>query len=162
MNLPRCFCCVTLAALLSAACGGKTASANNGDNNRVSKGGEPQEVVDSLFYLDLSKPSLRQAIDPKETGHEQYKFVQVEVLEVTNPQKRSLTFEVRYESGGGATSYLGSFSLYPSDNPGKFIVATLGRLRDEGAIVLSMVTPDKTDSGETIRVAVRKVKFLKG
>ncbi|MEP7345070.1 MAG: hypothetical protein ABI877_07380 [Gemmatimonadaceae bacterium] len=127
----------------------------------MTTGGELAQSGDTLNYLDLSKPSLRQALDPKETGHERYRFVQVEVIQVTNPQKHPLTFEVRYEPANGAASSLGSFSLYPADNPGKFIVATQGKLRDEGVIVLSLVTPDKIDGRDSIRVAVGRVKFLR-
>lgn len=93
---------------------------------------------------------------------EGYKFVQVEVTEVLNPKKFPLTFEVRYQSKSDVKTYLGSFSLYPSDNPGKFIVATQGRLKDEGAIVLSLVIPAKVDAGDTIKVTVKRIKFLRG
>ncbi|MGH9929109.1 MAG: hypothetical protein ACREA9_07770, partial [Pyrinomonadaceae bacterium] len=58
--------------------------------------------------------------------------------------------------------YLGSFGLYPSDNPGKFIVATQGKLKNEGAIVLTLVVPEKVDARDPVRVGVKKIKFVNG
>jgi hypothetical protein len=162
MTLHKVFCCVSLLMLFSTACSsGAVELVSNGNERRIIEGNEGAESDDTLYYLDINKPSIQQAIDPKIKGHERYKFVQIEVAEVTNPKKHLLTFEVRYQLKSNVT-YLGSFSLYPSDNPGKFIVATQGKLRDEGAIILSLVTPDKIDSRDTIRVAVKKLKLLKG
>jgi len=153
MTLLEVVCGVSLLMLLPTA---------YGDGNPVIEGQKVGSSDDALYYLDINKPSIQQAIDPRSAGHESYKFVQVEVAEVTNPKKHPLTFEVRYQSKSNVTTYLGNFSLYPSDNPGKFIVATQGKVKDGGAIILSLVTPDKTDSRDTIRVAVRKLQLLRG
>ena len=115
---------------------------------------------DTLFYLDFRKPSVTQPVG--RGGPEGSKFVQVEVTEVLNPQKYPLTFEVRYQSKDNAKTYLGSFSLYPADKPGKFIVATQGKVKDEGAIILSLVVPAEVDTKDTIKVTVKKMNFLKG
>jgi hypothetical protein len=88
--------------------------------------------------------------------------VQVEVVEVLNPKKYALTFEVHYQPKSNTKIYLGSFSLYPADNPGKFIVPTQGKVKNEGAIVLSMVMADKVNVGDPLKVGVKKIKFLKG
>lgn len=115
---------------------------------------------DKLYYLDLKKPSIVQPIDAKSEGIERYKFVQVEVAEVVNPKKHPVAFQVHYQTSTNERIYLGSFGLYPSDNPGKFIVATQGKLRNEGAIVLSLVIPDKVDATETLKVGVKKLKLV--
>jgi hypothetical protein len=78
-----------------------------------------------------------------------------------NPKKYALTFEVHYQPNPSEKVYLGSFSLYPSDNPGKFIVATQGKVKNQGVIVLTMVTPDKVETGDQVKVGVRKIRFLK-
>jgi hypothetical protein len=117
---------------------------------------------ETLYYLDNNNPSLTQPLEAKDGPFDRYKFVQVEVTEVINPKKYPLTFEVRYLSKSNEKTYLGSFSLYPADNPGKFIVATQGKLKDEGAIILSLVVPDKIGAGDTIKVAVKKIKLIKG
>ncbi len=118
---------------------------------------------ETLYYLDANKPSIVQPIETKKgESLEDYKFVQVEVTEVVNPKRHPLSFEVRYQSKNNVKTYLGSFSLYPADNPGKFIVATQGKVKDEGAIILTLVTPDKIDPADTVKVTVKKIKFLKG
>jgi hypothetical protein len=154
-------CCASLLMLLSAACGRGTRELNDNEIPVV-EGQTVGNSGDTLYYLDINKPSIRQALDPRNVGAEPYKFVRVEVAEVVNPKKHPLTFEVRYQSKSDVIAYLGSFSLYPSDNPGKFIVATQGKVKDEGAIILSLVTPDKTDSRDTIRVTVRKLQLVRG
>ena len=157
MTLRKMFCCVCLSMVLCTSCNCRTVElANNGDSNKVMKSD------DTLYYLDLSKPSVTQPIEPRGGGQEALKFVQVEVTEVLNPKKYPLTFEVRYQSKDNVKTYLGSFSLYPADNPGKFIVATQGKVKDEGAIILSLVIPDKVDTRDTIKITVKKIRFLKG
>lgn len=117
---------------------------------------------DTVYYLDISNPSLSQPIEFTNDGVECAKFVQVEVSEVLNPKKYALTFEVRYQPKSNMEVYLGSFSLYPADNPGKFIVSTQGKVKNDGAIVLSMVITDKVDTRDLVKVGIKKIKFLKG
>ena len=50
-----------------------------------------------------------------------------------------VAFDVRYRAESGERIHLGTFSLYPPDNPGRFIVATQGRVRGHGAIEITMV-----------------------
>lgn len=142
------------------ACSGRTLElVNNGNDRDVSK----TDDNEALYYLEIGKPSIAQPLEPrkmKQAG--EYRFVQVRVTRVVNPKKYPIAFQVHYQSSSGVKTYLGSFSLYPSDNPGTFIVATQGKLKNEGAIILSMVMPDKADAGDTIKVAVKKMKLLKG
>jgi hypothetical protein len=162
MTLHQVFCCVSLLTLFSTASScGKVDLVSNGNGNRATRAeaGSPSDKI--LYYLDLDKPTILQAIDPAEKPHEAYKFVQVEVAEVTNPKKHPLSFEVRYQPKGSEEILLGTFSLYPPDNPGKFIVPTQGKLRDEGTIVLSLATLDVANNRDPIRVGVKKIKFLK-
>jgi hypothetical protein len=88
-------------------------------------------------------------------GH-QYQFVQVEVVKVINPQKYPLIFYVHYQSINNVKILLGSFSLYPSDNPGKFIVATQGKLDKEGSIIVSLQIPAKINAGDKLEEALKK------
>ena len=87
--------------------------------------------------------------------------VEIDIADVVNPKRIRLTFEVHYqrESGNGEKLLLGSFALYPPDNPGKFIVATGGRLRSGGAIVLSMRVLDEVGPEDRVRVTVRQISF---
>src|SRR5262249_46640721 len=129
-------------------------SGNKGESNGSMKG-------EKLYTLDLAKKSVAQPVEPG-TAKEAYKFVQIEVAEVRNQKKYPLTFQVDFRDQDGAMAHLGSFSLYPADNPGKFIVATQGKLKDGGAIVLSLVPPENVPPGDEVRVTVKRFTFLKG
>jgi uncharacterized OB-fold protein len=153
--LHRVCCCACFVMLCVSSCNSRTLESADNVNGTI-KGDE------TLYYLDNRKPSLTQPIEPADARPAAYKFVRVEVVEVLNPKKYLLTFEVHYQSKSGEKIYLGSFSLYPADNPGKFIVATQGKVKEEGAIILSLVTPDKIDAGDTVKVAVKKIKLVKG
>ena len=134
----------------------------------MGKQGQPEEVKretkdksdNRLFYLDLSNPDLRQPIEPATDRPEGAKFVQVEVAEVLNPKKYTATFDVFYQPPDGAKIQLGTFTLYPPDNPGKFIVATQGKVRNEGTIVLSLVIPDKVAAGDQVKIGVKRLRFV--
>jgi hypothetical protein len=127
-------------------------------NNSERNSGNTKET---LAYLDAEKPTLIQPIEPSDKIGADCKFVQVEVVEVQNPKRYTATFKVEYQPKDTERVFLGSFSLYPSDNPGKFIVPTLGKVRNQGAIVLSVVVPDNFQRGDVLRVGVRRIKFLK-
>jgi len=145
---------------VASACG--TSGQNGSGQTAAISSDQTGEKADSLYYLDLNKPSIEQAVAATTVANEVPKFVEVEVTQVTNPRKHPLTFEVRYRSTGSEPTYLGSFSLYPSDNPGKFLVATQGKVKGAGAIILSLITPDKTDRTDVIKVAVKPLVLLKG
>src|SRR5437016_207434 len=136
MTLHKVCCCVYLVIIFCTSCNSRPLDlADNSGGNGVVKSDE------TLYYLDNNDPSITQPLEAKDGPFDRYKFVQIEVTKVLNPKKYPLTFEVRYLSKSNEKTYLGSFSLYPSDNPGKFIVATQGKLKDEGAIILSLVVP---------------------
>lgn len=161
MTPPHSFYCIVLLLCLSAPSGCGT-TAKNGDEQGVRANSDQAGAsADTLYYLDITKPSFEQPIDIGVEAKETAKFVQVEVTHVTNPRKHPLTFEVRYRSRDNVTTFLGGFSLYPSDNPGKFLVATQGKVKDAGTIIVAMVTPDTTDSTDVIKVSIKSPRLLK-
>jgi hypothetical protein len=162
MTPPRLFYCATFLLCLSTPSGCGTTAKNGEGEGVVADSHQAGASADTLYYLDLNKPSIEHPIDIKVGANETLNFVQVEVTRVTNPRLHPLTFEVRYRSKDKVTIYLGSFSLYPSDNPGKFLVATQGKVRDTGAIIVSMVTSDKTDSTDVIKVSIKPPRLLEG
>ena len=113
----------------------------------------------TLYHLDVKKPTLVQAVEPTDRAQDS-KFVQVEVVEVKNPKNLVATFKVEYQTKDNQKVFLGTFTLYPSDNPGKFIVATKGQLRNEGAVVLTLVLPAELNSDDVLNVAVKRMAFL--
>jgi hypothetical protein len=113
----------------------------------------------ALRYLDSANPSLTQPIAASEMANA--KFVRVEVAEVKNPKRYALTFQVHYQPKDGTTIYLGSFSLFPADNPGTFIVATQGKVKQGGAIVLTMVIIDRVN-GEAPKAKIKSIALISG
>jgi hypothetical protein len=115
---------------------------------------------DALIYLDLAKP-FTQTVESTPGALDSARFVQVEVVSVVNPGKHSLTFDVHYQPTTTAEKIqLGSFSLFPADQPGRFIVPLQGKVKSQGSIVLSLKTPDKVDVKDSIRAGVRKMQFV--
>lgn len=111
------------------------------------------------FTLDLSNRSVTKPIDPGFADPASARFVEIDIDDVENPKKIRLSFEVHHQRGDGSQELLGTFSLYPPENPGKFIVGTRGSLRSGGAIVLSMLVLDKTGPEDKVRVAVRRISL---
>jgi hypothetical protein len=161
MTLHTVFYCISILIPLSLAsnCG---TSEQKGSRIPVTGSDTGIEADTAVYYLDVNRPSIQQPVDRGKPGHEVYRFVQIEVTEIANPKKHPLTFDVEYQSKSTARARLGSFSLYPSDNPGKFMVATQGKVQDGGTLILSMVTPDRIDARDTIRVALKRMKLIKG
>jgi hypothetical protein len=144
-----------LVIFLCAPCHGRGFELTNNSDTNSGKTNE------KLTFLDAEKPTLIQTIEPSDKVEADCKFVQVEVVQVQNPKRCTVTLKVEYQLKDTERVFLGSFSLYPSDNPGTFIVSTLGKVRNQGAIVLSLVVPDDFKRGDVLRVGVTRVRFLK-
>ena len=114
----------------------------------------------SLRYLDTAHVSISQRIDPAAEGLQGSKFVQVDVAQVINPAKYGLSFDVYYQPTGGEKIRLGTFSLYPADNPGKFIVPTQGHLTREGSIIVSLLVTDPAAKDVPLRVGIGRIALL--
>lgn len=111
------------------------------------------------FRLDLENRSVTMPLGPGLADPASARFVEIEISEVQNPKKIRLTFEVHHQRDDRDQVLLGTFSLYPPDNPGKFIVGTRGRLRSGGTIVLSMVVLDKAGPEDTVQVTVKQISL---
>ena len=150
-------CAVVSTVALVSAC-----NARRGDADRQLSRSEVVPNLsreDSAYHLDLRAPSVHQEVGDDAAATEA-KFVAIDVFAVTNPDRLSLSFELRYQAGAGQEQLLGTVSLYPSDNPGKFVVATGGRIRGRGVLVLTLVSPDPGAGRDAIRVSVRRLRFL--
>ncbi len=150
--------CLCFAVLSFTSCSGQSLDLVSGDNRNQAAASE--NSVEKLFTLDLNKPSIVQPIDANQKAPEAAKFVKVEVVGVTNPRQLPISFQVHYQTQTNEKLYLGSFGLYPSDRPGKFIVATQGKLKNEGAIVLTLVRPESAGADDTIKVTVKKIYLV--
>jgi hypothetical protein len=142
-----------LAAVL-VACGCGAAESPARQQSQATTG----EVA--MQYLDSARPSIVQAIDTATIAAA--RFVQVEVAQVENPRKYALSFDVDFRDPDGKVVRLGTFSLFPADNPGTFIVPVQGKVRAGGSIVVSLVTVDKPEPGAPLRVGIGKISLTSG
>lgn len=88
------------------------------------------------------------------------KFLLFDVFEVENPKAIPVAFTVYYRAAGQDRRYLGSFSLYPADNPGRFLVSTQGKIGKDGEVLLYLVSLDETESVESVHVKLREVTLV--
>ena len=112
--------------------------------------------------LDLERTTYRQRLGPETAVPQMKKFVQVEVIQVENAQRIPLSFRVHYQPVQGDEIELGSFSLFPPDNPGTFILATRGTLRTGGSVRLTLTPVQPVDPDDEVRVWIAPLRFVKG
>lgn len=113
-----------------------------------------------MQYLDRDRPSLVQPIDA--AAIPAARFVRVEVAEVYNPRMYALSFNVDFRDAQGRSVRLGTFSLFPPDNPGTFIVPGQEKLRAGGSIVVSLVIVDTPAPEAHVRAGIGRVELVPG
>ena len=129
----------------------------NGNDGRAAQNSSKSEAT--VYYLDLANRSITQPVVPEEVSGA--RFVRVEVTKVVNRKRIPLSFEVRYQAKDDTRIYLGSFALYPADNPGTFIVATQNKVKGDGAIVLTLVVSEKVDAQDVVKVGIKRIALVK-
>lgn len=87
------------------------------------------------------------------------KFVRVDIDRVRNPGVEGLAFQVHFQDKDDTRKYLGSFALFPADNPGRFIVPARGLIGSEGEIVLT-IDPVPDADAKNVEVWVRSVDLV--
>jgi len=163
MRLYRLGFCVCLLTFAVASCAGTALNVGMPQNaNNASPSNQNDKSDQAVHSLDLQNPEITQKIVAEDGDPATARFVQVEVVKVTNPQKRPAEFQVYYQPNDGEKILLGAFSLYPPDNPGKFIVPTQGKVKAEGKLILSLVRSNQVVAGDVVKVDVRPMKFVKG
>ena len=148
---------VVLALCVSLSCA--AAGSSNVDGNEGQPLHHSTQSDATVSYLTLANRSITQPVVPDEVSGA--RFVQVDVTEVVNRKKLPLSFEVRYQAKDNTRIYLGSFALYPADNPGKFIVATQGKVKGDGSIVLTMVISEKIDAEDVVKVGIKRMRLVR-
>lgn len=111
------------------------------------------------YELSLANPTAQQLIGADVADPQMQRFVQMEVTKVTNPLRIPLSFDVHFQPAQGEKISLGSFSLFPPDNPGKFIVAAQGKLRTGGTVSVTLVPFQHAGGEEQIRVRLARIAF---
>jgi hypothetical protein len=135
------------------------ACASAGHEAGMDNDGTPEPGKRALV-LDLEHREVAQPIGPELADPARQKFVRVQITDVHNPRRLRLTFDLRYRVEGREDVLLGTFGLYPPDNPRRFVVATRGELRKEGAVVLSMRILDEVGPADELRLAVKPLSFF--
>jgi hypothetical protein len=107
-----------------------------------------------MHHLDVNHPTATKSITTADASNA--KFVEVDVTQVANPAHAAISFTVAYQTAS-ETLVLGSFSLYPADHPGTFIVPTQGKIGASGAIRVTMENPD---NDARIRVTLADIKLV--
>lgn len=139
--------------LAGGSCVGGTGELNdNGGNRAVS-------ARNDSYSLDLENRTLVHEIRPELAEVEKQKFVEITITEVFNPSDIPLSFEVRFRPRNAEEVLLGVFSLFPPHKPGTFIVATQGRVRSGGAIVVSMLVLEEVGPQDQVRVILDRISF---
>ena len=113
-----------------------------------------------IHVIDLAHPSFTRHVDLSEDPAA-FDFVQIRIVQVINPQRIGVLFEVAFLADGGARVRLGSFSLFPSDKPGQFIVATQHRVRSSGSIVVSLLTAQPVEPSTPLTIGIGSVALIK-
>jgi hypothetical protein len=114
----------------------------------------------AMQYLDSAHPSIVQPIDTAAIAAA--RFVRVEVAKVDNPRKYALSFNVDFRDSDGNSVRLGTFSLFPADNPGTFIVPVQHQLRTGGSIVVSLVIVDTPAPDAQVRAGIGRIELVLG
>lgn len=110
-------------------------------NQAVPKGPGAARAESPMYRVDARHPTIAVAVGLGASAEDR-KFVIVEIRELTNPAREAVSFEVRFRPEQGPAVQLGTFSPYPADNPGRFLVATGGKVRSAGDILVSIKGAD--------------------
>jgi hypothetical protein len=108
-----------------------------------------------MHHLDFDHPTVTVPITQANAA--QAKFVEVRIEHIENPSLAALSFTVAYQAGNGEPVVLGSFSPYPPDHAGTFIVPTQKKVQDSGSILVTVASPDR---GSRIRVDIAAIALV--
>ena len=131
MLLPNVLAVALVSVFSYASCGGPSSPVSDKPAGMSS---------DTLYHFDVHHTAVAQRFDPS-LAPASFAHVQVEVKHVVNPSLHPLSFDVFFQPAGRDKFMLGTFSLYPANNPGKFIVPAQGKVKGDGSLILSLRLP---------------------
>jgi hypothetical protein len=124
------------------------------------RGGDDSAPMAQGHELNLTSRSVVWPIEAETPALRKKKFVQIEIAEVLNPEKIPLSFAVHSQSPEGEKSLLGTFSLFPPDNPGGFIIATQGKLQTGGVIIVDLIPLQAFEAHHDIQVRIHRISLI--
>ena len=116
----------------------------------------------AVRYLDVANTTLTQQVDPAGAKSGETKFAEVQIVEVVNPARAGLSFDVCFKPTGAPPVRLGTFSLFPANNPGTFIVPTQGKVDRRGTFIVSMLVTDPVPAGVPLKVGIGRIALSSG
>gem|GEM_PF-4703167 len=122
-------------------------------------GGGSEAMQDKTGLLEHAHPEIRYPANELDRSAGE-KFLLFDIFQVVNPSAVPLAFTVYYQKPGQGRLYLGSFALYPADNPGRFIVPTQGKVSRDGEVFLSLVPLEQEDGAQAVQIKLREVKLV--
>lgn len=108
----------------------------------------------SLFTV--AQPLLTVALNHLQPTKKNAYFL-FDIRHVHNPHNLPITFTVHHRLPEKPLELLGSFSLYPASQPGRFIVATQGKMDQGGELLVQLDLPtlDSVQPSLVTRTSVR-------
>ena len=122
-------------------------------------GGTP--LIQQGYVLSSESPIIEYKVSVKDQVVQKNKYLQVVISSVINPGLEPLIFSV-YRRLYDKQEFLGTFSLFPPDNPGRFIVPTQGKVADGDLIIIMVKGVEEKKTGSTIKVYVDSVEVVDG
>jgi hypothetical protein len=113
---------------------------------------------DMLYHFDVRHTAVGQRFDPS-LAPPSFAHVQVEVKRVLNPSLHPANFNVFFQPAGKNKFMLGTFSLYPANDPGIFIVPAQGNVKGDGSLILSLRLP--AGVSDSVAVTTGTMMFVK-
>ena len=120
-------------------------------SNEISSG-PPALRESGMRYLEPGNVSISSPVSTSDLKRDS-KFIIVRIARVENPRRVPLSFTVSFRPPRAADMMLGTFSLYPADHPGRFLVATQGKVEPGGEIILEL-NDAGIESMKQVRVGV--------
>lgn len=130
-------------------------------------GGESSVIAHS-YVIRQDAPVIKYTPDKASVIPQQKKYIQINISKVINPELESLSFTVYIEPADQHKKVLGSFSLFPPNNPGTFIVPTQNKLvlqklkqsksRSPNAIFISL--DSNTELNKQVQVFIESILLV--
>jgi len=122
-------------------------------------GGEPSVIAPS-YIINANNLSVVYQVQHADIKPQHKKFIQVKIKSVINPSKISLSFNVYRLPITGKKSFVGTFSLFPSDNPGNFIVATQGKFKIDDQVEVALDVIDAIDKNINLQITIDSISMI--
>ena len=117
-------------------------------------------VIASSYVINADNLSVIYQVQHADIKPQHKKFVQIKIKRVINSSKIPLSFSVYRLPISAKKIFVGTFSLFPADNPGNFIVATQGKFQIDDRIVLALDAIETIDKNSDLQVIIDSISLI--